>query len=269
MCDRAPDGTAFAVAGQTGRDAPVAVLIHGLGLSSDWMAGLADDLGTSHRVVTYDLDGHGRSEPMGARTLGDLAAQLVRLLDRLDIRQAALVGFSLGGMINRRVALDRPERVTSLVILNSPHERDPATQARVEREAADAAAGGPEATIDAALARWFTEGFRRRDRETVARVRAQVLGTDPGSYARCRAVLAGGVTELIRPPSPIGLPTLVMTSQDDTGSTPAMARAIADGIAGARVQVVPGLRHLGLVERPAAFANPVHAFLNGADAGVV
>ncbi|KGM87729.1 putative hydrolase or acyltransferase (alpha/beta hydrolase superfamily) [Roseovarius mucosus DSM 17069] len=134
------------------------VLIHGLGLSRHSTWGVIAPLLARHfRVLSYDLPGHGQSAPhIRPLTLTILSEQLVTLMDRLALPHAALVGFSLGGMINRRAALDHPARVSALAILNSPHERAPDLQARVATQARDAAAGGPVATIDAALERWFT-----------------------------------------------------------------------------------------------------------------
>ncbi|MEM9850557.1 MAG: alpha/beta fold hydrolase, partial [Pseudomonadota bacterium] len=217
------------------------------------------------RVARYDLLGHGESALPGAPVdLAALARQVLALMDTLGWDRAALVGFSLGGMINRRVALDAPGRVNALAILNSPHDRGAAAQAEVEARARASAAGGPGARIDETLARWFTADFRARHADRVETVRQVVLANDPENYAAHRYVLAQGVRELIRPAPPITQPTLVMTCEGDTGSTPAMAHAIGAEIAGAAVEVVPGLQHLGLIERPDAFAWPVAAFLNAA-----
>lgn len=255
------DGTAWTLEGL--QNAPVVVLIHGLGLSSasTWGA-FAPVLAQTHRVLSYDLPGHGASAPAaGPVTLTSLATQLIAVLDEIGAARATLVGFSLGGMINRRVALDHPGRVSGLAILNSPHERAPDLQAKVEQQAHSAAGGGPAATIDAALERWFTPDFHASDPETVARIRATVLASDPPSYAAHRRVLAEGVRELIRPDPALRCPALVVTCENDTGSSPDMARAIAAEIPGAALQIVPGLRHLGLIERPDLFLPPLRAFL--------
>lgn len=254
-------GTGYDLSGPEG--APVVALIHGLGLSrqSTWGA-IAPALAEHYRVLSYDLCGHGQSAlPPNGSSLTVLSEQLITLMDELGIGQAALVGFSLGGMINRRCAMDHGPRVLSLVILNSPHERGLALQQQVEAAARDAGAGGPEATIDAALARWFTADFHRNQPEKVGDVRRVVLANDPANYALHRRVLAEGVTELIRPNVAISHPTLVMTSEHDTGSTPQMARVIASEISGAEIIVVPGLKHLGLIERPEAFTAPILDFL--------
>lgn len=244
-------------------DAPPVALIHGLGLDHTTWRDYVPALSESYRVLNYDLFGHGVSA-RAPRTpsLAVFAEQLQQLLDELQLERAALIGFSLGGMINRRFAIDYPQRARALVILNSPHERAPEQQRLVEERAATTTAGGPAATIEATLQRWFTPAFLEHGAARVAEVRAGVLANDPDSYAQCRRVLANGVLELIRPQPPLTLPTLVMTCEFDSGSTPAMSHAIAGEIAGARTIIVPGLQHMGLVEQPRVFLDPIKAFLN-------
>lgn len=258
---RSAQGTAYDLAGPEG--APAVVLIHGLGLTraSTW-GQIAPVLARHFRVLSYDLPGHGQSAlPEGAVSLRTLGGQLLALMDELGIDRAALVGFSLGGMINRRVAMDAPDRVNALAILNAPHERGAAQQKLVEERARATGAGGPAATIEATLERWFTEGFRRNHKEIVDDIRAVVLANDHGNYAAHRQVLAEGVTELVRPDPPLRQPALVMTCENDSGSTPAMSWAIAKEMGEADVVIVPQLQHLGLIERPDLFAEPVDGFL--------
>lgn len=260
MNHRAPDGTAYRTLGPPA--APLVVLIHGLGLTQRiWDAHLPA-LATRFRVLTYDLFGHGASAPPpAALSLQTFSEQLRGLLDHLGAPRSAIVGFSLGGMINRRFAIDHPERVAALGILNAPHERGAELQHRVEAQAAESAACGPAATLDAAIVRWFTAGFRAEHPEVIDTVRRTVLANDPSAYAAARQVLARGVTELIRPDPPIAAPALVMTCENDSGSTPEMSRAIAGEIEGAELVIVPGLQHMGLVERPELFTGPLQRFL--------
>ncbi|MEM0943528.1 MAG: alpha/beta fold hydrolase, partial [Pseudomonadota bacterium] len=233
---RAPDGTVYEVAGS--EEAPAVLLIHGLGLTRATWDGIIPYL-QGFRVISYDLVGHGESAPPAeAPSLALFARQVVGLLDHLEISRAALVGFSLGGMINRRVAIDAPGRVSALAILNSPHDRGVAAQAAVEARARDSV-GGAAATIEATLARWFTPSFHTEHADIVSEIREGVLANPPETYGQCRWVLAHGVRELIRPTPPISHPTLVMTAEHDTGSTPAMARAIAAEIDGAETVIIP------------------------------
>ena len=257
-------GTAYDLTGP--EDAPVVALIHGLGLTraSTW-GPIARLLAGPFRVLSYDLCGHGETAlPNEGPSLTVLSEQLIALMDELEIDRAALIGFSLGGMINRRVAMDHPDRVSALVILNSPHERGAEQQALVEARARDTADGGAAATIEATLARWFTEDYRRENKTLVDEVRAVVLANHPENYVAHRQVLATGVIELIRPEPPIAHPTLVVTCEHDSGSTTAMSHAIGSEIAGAEVEIVPDLQHLGLIERPFLFAGRIETFLEKA-----
>lgn len=255
-------GTAYDLSGP--QNAPAVVLIHGLGLTraSTW-GQIAPVLARHYRVLCYDLLGHGETAlPTGAVSLTALSEQLIALMDELTIDRAALVGFSLGGMINRRCAIDHPDRVSALAILNSPHDRGEDQQRIVEERARATAAGGPAAGIDVTLARWFTEDFRRAHADQVAIVRDVVLSNDPANYAAHRQVLAEGVTELIAPSPQIAAPMLVLTCEHDSGSTPAMSHAIAAETPGAETHIVPQLQHLGLIEQPQLFSEPVKAFLD-------
>lgn len=259
VSDKAPDGTAYALSGKAG--APVVVLIHGLGLCRHMWSDHVADFAAHYQVLQYDLMGHGESAaPRTETTLSLYADQLRDLLDHLGIMRAAVVGFSIGGMINRRFALDYPDRLSALAILNSPHDRGPEAQALVEERAAAVRNDGAMATMDAALERWFTSSFRASNPDFMDLVRAWRQQVDPKSYAEAAWVLATGVKELTRPAIPLEVPSIVITSQNDRGSTPAMCAAIAAEITGAEHCVVPDLQHLGLIEQPQSFTAPVIDF---------
>lgn len=255
-----PDGTAYDFTERAGR--PVVVLIHGLGLTRQIWSAHIDDYAPHFSVLSYDLCGHGETIlPEKSVDLRLLSDQLLALLDYLNIDKAALIGFSLGGMINRRFALDHGDRLSALVILNAPHKRAPQAQLLVEQRALDSSTGGPAATIEATLERWFTPVFRAQNPHVVAWVRQTVLANDLGNYAAHRYVLAAGVKELINPQPAITAPVLVMTCAHDSGSTPQMSHAIAAEISGAEAIIVPDLQHLGILEQPSLFIEPSCAFL--------
>jgi len=257
---RTADGTYYDYIEQDAK--PVIVLIHGLGLTRHSWEKHIDNYARHFSVLTYDLCGHGDTVvPSEEVTLSLLSKQLYNLLTHLNISQAALVGFSLGGMINRRFILDYPNHVSALVILNSPHERSPENQQLVEQRALDSAAGGPAATIETTLERWFTADFRENNSITVDWVRQTVLANNNDNYAAHRFVLAAGVKELIAPTPPITVPSLIMTCENDAGSTPDMSYAIGQEIFGSEVQIISDLQHLGLLEQPDLFTKPCVEFL--------
>lgn len=263
MVMRTTDGTAFETYGPDKESAPVLVLIHGLGLTRQTWADFIPALSQRYHVITYDLCGHGETIlPDETPSLSLLARQLHDLLCYCHITDAHLIGFSLGGMINRRMAMDFPEMVASLVILNSPHERGDAQQALVEQRARDTSEGGAAATIETTLQRWFTAEFRETNKEKTDWVRQTVLANDAANYANHRFVLANGVVELIRPEPALQVPTLVMTCEHDSGSNVAMSEAIASEMTQAELVIIDKLQHLGLIEQPDLFIKPILSFLD-------
>ncbi|MGB5836258.1 MAG: alpha/beta hydrolase [Albidovulum sp.] len=261
MAARTPQGTAYDLTGPA--SGPAVVLIHGLGLNRAVWQWLAPDLARHYRVISYDLLGHGHSTaPPPHPTLRTLSDQLKEMLGHLGIDRAAIVGFSLGGMIARRFAQDHPTSVTALGILHSPHTRTPDAQAAILARVLQAKAEGPSATVEAALVRWFSDAYRAANPGMMDLVRAWVLANDPALYPDLYRILAEGIDEIVAPNPPITAPALVITGDEDFGNGPEMTHAIAAEIAGAEALILPGLRHMALAEDPEAVNAPLIAFLD-------
>ena len=251
-------GTAYELQGQ----GPAVVLVHGMGLNRALWQWLLPALTPHFQVLTYDLLGHGESaDPVGQPDLRTFTAQTLELLDDCGLARCAVVGFSLGGMIARRFALDHPDRLSALAILHSAHDRSAAERAAIMRRVATARQSGPAATVDAALARWFTDGFQTRQPEMMALVRSWVTANRKDVYAPIYQVLAQGDAEIAATITEIRCPTLVMTGAEDSGNSPDMAQRMASAIPGARSVILPGLRHMALAEDPTTFNAPLVSFL--------
>ncbi len=96
------------------------LLIHGLGSrGSDWQPQIKA-LSEHYQVIAVDLPGHGDSElsPLPL-TMSNMARGIQAVLDSLALEHAHVIGFSLGGMVAQQLALDVPERVLSLTLINS------------------------------------------------------------------------------------------------------------------------------------------------------
>lgn len=244
-----------------GGGSPVA-LIHGFGLNRGMWRWQLPALTPHFRVLSYDLFGHGASAPPeGTPDLAMFSGQLLRLMDRCGIERSAVVGFSLGGMIARRFALDHPDRLSALAILHSAHDRTPAERAAVCARVRHTREHGPSSNVDSALERWFTPAFRAREPELIALIRGWITSNDPAVYPRIYRVLAEGDAEIAKGLERIACPTLVMTGEDDPGNTPDMSRAMAGLVPGARLVILPGVRHMALAESPTAINEPLVAFL--------
>ena len=258
MTLRAPDGTAFTLHGPLA--GPTVVLIHGLGLNRALWGQITPAL-TRYRVLTYDLLGHGQTPTVQNLTLAHLTGQLAGLLDYCNLPSAALVGFSLGGMVARHFAQTHPTRTRALALLHTPHRRSPQDQAAVQARVAEARKLGPAATVDAALERWFTAVYAAANPAMMDLVRRWVLANDPATYPDYYRIFADDVAQVAGPAPPLTCPTLVITGDQDHGNSPEMARAIAADIPGAQTLILPGLRHMALLQDPEAITTPLAEFL--------
>jgi (E)-2-((N-methylformamido)methylene)succinate hydrolase len=258
---RAPDGTAFDIHGPL--DAPAVVLIHGLGLNRAVWDLTQPALAPRYRVLRYDILGHDQTPgPIERPSLPLLTRQLAALMDYLHLPAAALVGFSLGGMIARHFAQSHPDRVTALALLHSPHLRASQAQEAIAARVVQARAQGPAATVEAALVRWFSDDFRAANPAMMDLVRSWVLANNPATYPDYYRILVEEVADVVAPDPPLTCPTLVVTGDEDYGNGPEMTHAIAAEIPGARTLILKGLRHMALMEDPAALNTPLRAFLD-------
>lgn len=222
-----------------------------------WDSQIAD-FSQHFRVVRFDDRGHGQSaSPSAAYTFDRLGRDIRDVMDGLELESASLVGISKGGMAGAWLAINDPDYVDKLVIAcSSPHlpPRD-----MWEGRARSARNDGVASLVDAVIGRWFTEGFRSRDHDTIARIRAMLLSTSGDGYAACCEALAEldmrNDMELIR------VPTLVVCGEADAGANPAKTRDWAKHIDGAEVQVIRQAAHIANVEQPAAFNKTVLDFL--------
>jgi 3-oxoadipate enol-lactonase len=227
--------------------AGVVVLSNSLGTAMRMWQPQAEALARSHRVLRYDLRGHGRSPvPSPPYTLADLGADLIELLDRNDIARASLCGVSLGGMVSMWVAAHAPERVDRLALVSTSALLGPpeAWSAR----AAAVLEGGMAAVTETVLTHWFTPGFVASDPDVVAGVRAQLLSTPPEGYAACCGVV--GSMDLRADLGRIRAPALVVSAAQDPSTPPEHGRLIAAGIPGARFVELAHGAHLVNLETP-------------------
>ena len=246
---------------------PPLVLLHGLGGSRiSWEPQLAA-LSARRRVVAWDQPGYGESPPLdGPVTFAALATAVDRLADELDAARIDLAGISFGGMVSQYAAAAFPDRVRSLALLStspcfgldgtSPEAWRAARVAPLDagREPADVAEGvlrsiaGPSITPEAFAGQ----------RAAMARI---------GSAALRRSIdcLVTHDSRAVLPT--IAAPTLVLVGEVDAETPVAYARALAEAIPGARLEVVAGAGHLLNVEAPGVVNALLAAHVESVEAG--
>ncbi len=241
-----------------GQGPPVA-LVHGVGADLGSWDRIAERLTGRFTVVRADLRGHGKSSRIETCRMTDFVGDLAATLDAAGVQKVDLVGFSLGGLIAQWFALEHPERIGRLVLISTVAERTPAERARVLERADKVRDEGIASVVSAAEDRWFTPAFKAANPEKVALRLRQLKANDHRSYAAAYRVFAEadeGV-DLAR----IRKPTLVVTGENDIGSSPRMARRMHEAIAGSRLVILPELRHSVLLEAPDTIADLLLDFL--------
>ncbi len=249
---------------ESGSGFPV-VFIHGLGNDRTRWAGQVRALSPRYRVITFDNMGHGESvKPPGPYDLEMFSDFLHELVEDIGLERFALVGFSLGGLIAQSYVLTHPRRVAAIAILNAVHGRNEQQRGAVRERGDRVEAGGPGATLDTSIERWYTAGFRQRRPDLVEETRRQILTNDRLAYAAAYRAFADSDPSLDERIRGIDCPTLVMTAENDIGSKPEMSRRIASRIPGAKQEIVPHLQHFAPMEDPEAYNRVLGPFLDEA-----
>ncbi len=197
-------------------DGPPLALIAGLGGVATFWEPHVGELARRFRVVLHDHRGTGRSDrPVQAYSVEQMTADLVELLDALDIERVHVVGHSTGGAIGQALAIDHPSRVGRLVLSATWTRADAYFRRLFETRSAIFQRLGAEAyTRISTLLLWTPEWIRDHPEAVDAAVeQAPALLTPPEILpARIRALLAfDRRDELAR----IGAPTLVIGARDD------------------------------------------------------
>ena len=231
---------------------PALVLLNSIGTTSDMWTPVVGPLAEQFRVVRIDHRGHGASTPAppsadGADcTLADLAADVIAVLDRLEIDRVDLAGMSLGGMVGMWLAAHRPERIARLALICTSSLLPPASGWR--DRAATVRSQGTIAIADSVTARWVTPALATRDPELVNGLRAMMGSIDAESYAQCCEAIAS--MDLRDDLARIAASTLVVAGADDLAIPQDHAELIAEHVARSRLEVLAPAAHIPTYEQP-------------------
>jgi len=231
-----------------GRGGSEAVLLAGsLGTTLEMWDPQAHALADRRTVIGFDHRGHGGSPvPAGPYTIQELGGDVLGLMDSLELPRASYCGLSLGGMVGMWLAINAPERIDRLVLISTSAHLPPAAGWH-ERAATVRSAGSAEAVADVVLGRWFTAPYAREHPEVIARHRRMVAATSAEGYASCCEAIAD--LDLRASLSRISAPTLAIAGAQDPATPPPHLQAIAEGIPGARLEILDPAAHLASVER--------------------
>lgn len=235
---------------------PVVVFSNSLGTDLRLWDEVIAQMPNGLRMIRYDMRGHGLSDmsdtPFG---IDDLADDVARLLDDLNVSSAVFVGTSIGGMIGQSLATRRADLLRGLVLTNTAVQMG--TPEQWEERIKRVEAGGVEAIVEDILPRWFGPRFL-----ACAEVRAwgnMLRQTSREGYIGCCAAIVRA--DLTATASSLKLPVCVVAGSDDLACPPSAVKATADLIAGAGFHCLDGVGHLPSVEAPKDLAHIIIKFM--------
>jgi 3-oxoadipate enol-lactonase len=239
-------------------DRPVIVFSHSLGLDSSTWRPQVEALAGDFRIVLVDTRGHGDStsstEPF---TLEGLAGDVLAAAAAAGADRFHFCGISMGGQIALWSAINRPERLRSIVVANTA-ARIGTEQSWGERAAA-IRSGGMASITEAAKGRFFSPDFRTRRPEWFKETIAILESCDPVAYIACCEML--GRTDLAADVAAIGLPTLIIAGDLDPTANVDQARWLHEQIGGSDLEVLEGAAHLSSLDRAEDFTAVLRRFL--------
>lgn len=259
------------VIGRREPDAPCVLLSSGLGGAAGFWKPQLEALAAHYRVLAYDQRGTGRSAEALAGTaqqpyaIEDMAADVLEVLDQTSTPRCHLVGHALGGLVGLQLALDHPERLSSLSVVNGWSRPNPHTARCFATRRHVLASGGPAAYVQAQPIflyppAWCVAHAEALDAE-IAHGLAHFQG-ETNLLQRIEALLRFDVHARL---GALSTPTWVAATRDDVLVPWTSSRALADAVPHARFELFERGGHGFTVTEPAAFNASLLAFLHRVD----
>jgi 3-oxoadipate enol-lactonase len=237
--------------------APTLLCINSIATTRELWARQVARLSKSFRVITYDARGHGFSQlTAGEYSIEQLGRDALAILDSAGAESAHVCGISLGGMTAMWMGVHAPRRVKSLTLANTA-ARIGSVEMWTER-IAFVRQQGMAMLADITMPRWFTEGFRAREPQTVKQFHSMVAACPEEGYLACCAALRD--EDLREAIAGITCPVLCIAGSRDPATPPEVLRFIHERIGGSRMIALEAA-HLTNVEQHEAFNAELMEFL--------
>lgn len=235
------------------------VFVHGVGSTGAIWEYQTEALGDAYQCISIELRGNGARKPEPppeSITRDGYVDDVLFAADAADAQRFHFVGCSLGGVVGFELWKRAPRRVRTLTFVGS-FAWYPDAQQYVEDVIASVRAAGTMERFaqERALKLGMPPG--KRTDETIAQMACKSVD----SYiASTRATWTGEYRALL---PAIGVPALVICGENDAVAPPRFSQEIADGIPGARLEIIPGAGHVTNADAPERFNSLLLGFLQG------
>jgi len=219
------------------------VLIHGVGLSHEiWEPQINYFQNTT---LAYDILGHGKTSLNKKKiSFNDFAEQLLSLIDELKFEKIHLVGFSIGSLIARNFAIKNNQRLASLTLLCSVFRRSKEQQQIVNDRFEEAKKN--RLISKQALKRWFSEGYLKKNPNINDKINSMIEKNNIDNFLKVYELFVKNKDE--DDFEKITAKTLIITGENDIGSTPKMSKNLSKRISNSKVKIISKAKHLCGIE---------------------
>jgi 3-oxoadipate enol-lactonase len=238
---------------------PVVMMSNGLMTNMGMWNPTISALKDRFQILRYDTRGHGStSVTPGPYSIELLADDAIGLMDALDIREAHIMGLSMGGMVAQQIGARYPNRTLSLLLCNTASEMPP--RSLWEERLRIAHTQGVAALADSTIRRWFTASFIERSPQIIEKIREMILATPLEGYLGCATAIRdmAQTTLLLK----IKAPTLIVTGRQDPATTVEQSMVLNRMIDTSRMGVIENAAHLSNIEQPEIFNREIRGFLD-------
>ena len=222
------------------------VFIHGVGLTKEiWEPQI--NFFKSYNTLVYDLLGHGKTSLKKSKvSFDDFSKQLTKLIKELGFEKIHLVGFSLGALIARHFAAENNDKLSSLTLLNSIYKRTE-EQKRVVQNRFEVAKLKRPASKQAALRRWLSEDFSKKNPDIYKKIYSVLNKNNHKDFLKCYEIFVNYVDndDMLKK---ISVKSLIVTGENDVGSTPEMSKNLSKMIQGSKFIEIKTGKHLCSIE---------------------
>ncbi len=239
---------------------PPFVLVHGLGMDQTMWDLQIPQFSQDFQVIVYDLRGQGQSEsPDFPYSLDLFADDLHHLLRHLGLKNARILGLSLGGRVALKFALKYPQETKALILADTQSEVLEENKAQFLWTADLARKEGMEKTAEIFFSRPQFQGLGMAHPERVQKEKARFVQTSPIGFAQCCVAIVR-MERLTASLCRIQAPTLALAGEKDESYLPFL-ELFANSIPRCKPLVIPYAGHLSNLENPEAFNDAVSKFL--------
>ena len=250
-------GALTAVRMGQGRDL---VLLHSLLADRHAFDPVLPIFAAKHRVTLINLPGFHGSQPTMLPLMDAYVAAIEDGFQEFHIaHDAILIGNGFGGTVALAFALAHPERISKLVLSDAAACFPDAGRKQFEVMATKVAEGGLGAIAEIAAKRVFSPAYLAAHPELIDERKRVLMGIDPKAFqAACKILQEADLEPLLHR---LAVPTLVVCGEFDQATPPALNKAIADKVKGARYVELPGCGHCPPLEQPEKFLTAIKSFV--------